>query len=516
MARREGVDLFRVLPNKTLEELAEKRPGDKAAFLEINGIKEAKFRKYGRDLLAIINGEENSRPFRIQRENLDYFKKEFLGKGGNSAEREEAASPLPGQREAEGAVSVGAYLDRINRNLLALGLARVRGEVSSVSERGNAVYFTLKDEMDESVINCLIFRREYDILGLRLAEGVRIIAEGRAEIYKPYGKLSFRAEVIELGGEGSLKKEYDKLKEKLEEEGFFAEEAKRRLERLPQRIGLITSRDGAAIGDFTSNIGQYGLRIRFVNSSVEGKRAVFELINAVRSFAKPDIDVLVIIRGGGSLESLQAFNNEALIRETKRIKVPVVCGVGHERDVSLLALAADYAVSTPTAAAKLIGGMWEKELGRLDQFENNILDNFAYAVSHADRRIQGFSSDIESDFRSILENTESRYGKFKDNALIRIEKSIGNAEEKLAEGWRDLTEGFGAALIRTRSAADGFENALKLNDPQRQLRLGYGIISKNGASIRSVGALRAGDTVKIRVFDGEARSEIKAIKKLKK
>jgi exodeoxyribonuclease VII large subunit len=496
-AKREGVELFRVLSNKTLEEIARTVPRNKKELTGIKGIKEAKYGKYGREILRIVAEESDIAENETQDNSAFIF-----------------FDTRPIGEEKEKIFSVGEYLDFLNGKLSAWS-ARIKGEISSVDERQRAVYFSIKDSKDESVMNCFIFRYQYDVLGVRLEEGMEVVVSGYPEIYKPYGRLSLRVSSIELEGEGELKKEYERLKKKLEKEGLFAESGKKKFEDLPQKIGLITSREGAAIGDFMSNIGQFGLRIRFINSSVEGRRAVFELINAIRFFSKSDIDALVIIRGGGSLESLQAFNNEALIREAKKTRMPLVCGVGHDRDISLLSLAADYSVSTPTAAARLIGGLWEKEIGKMDYFCRAIMESYGARLLYCQRCVRDASYRLDSGFREIIDSTEDRYDGFLRRTLDFIENDLYTKKNLLDNCWQGIVSRFALAEAGTRNLIDGAERTIKLNDPQRHLKMGYGIISKDGSSVRSVEEMREGDVVKIRVWDGEAKSKITIIKKFK-
>lgn len=498
-ARREGVELFRVLGGKTLEDIARTRPKNKAELTAIKGIKEAKYQKYGREILRIVSEEE----------------------GGGDALEEKDLSALaffsmePIEDKAEEKVfSVGEYLDLLNGKLSACS-ARIKGEISSIDERQRAVYFSIKGKEDESVMSCFIFRYQYDVLGVKLEEGMKVVVSGYPEIYKPYGRLSLQVGAIELEGEGELKKEYERLKKKLEEEGVFAGSGKKEFKELPRRIGLITSRGGAAIGDFMSNVGQFGLHIKLINSSVEGRRAVFELISAIRTFEKCDIDAMVIIRGGGSLESLQAFNNEALIREAKKMKVPVVCGVGHDRDISLLSLAADYSVSTPTAAARLIGGLWEREIEKMDQFERSILGGYETRILDCRRSLWDASYALEEGFREIMTSTDDGCEAFLGKAIGCIEGELRRRRDGLETAWSGLERRFEMASERTGNTIGRLEKTISLNDPQRHLRMGYGIISKDGSSIRSVDQMHEGDVVKIRVWDGEAKSSIKIIKKFK-
>jgi exodeoxyribonuclease VII large subunit len=491
-AKQEGVDLFRVLPNKTLEELARSMPKNKEELVQIKGIKEAKFQKYGRDILAILEPETEG--------NNEKVTKEFVARLDT--------------KKSSRTLSVSEFLDNVNNELSRLG-ARIQGEVTSVDFRERVIYFGLKDRKDESMMNCFIFRYQYEILGVKIEEGMEIIVEGSPEIYKPYGRLSFKTNTIELQGEGALKKEYELLKKKLEGEGFFDATNKKEVSFLPKRIGLITSREGAAIGDFTTNIGQYGFEIKFINSSVEGKKAVFELIEALKSFQKYNrIDILVIIRGGGSLESLQAFNNEALIRESKKIKVPIICGVGHDRDISLLSLSADISVSTPTAAAEFIKSLWRKEIDKLQYYENNIFNSFDRNLFLCNQEILSLGGIIKSNFQGILERIDVTCRSFMENSLRKIEIGILEKEDKLNNLGHEMGHRFERALAKIENKMEKIENIIYLNSPIRQLRLGYSIISKDDAGIKSVEEICKDDIIKIRFFDGEVKSQVKSVKKL--
>lgn len=504
-ARQEGVELFRVLSNGTLEEIARQRPFDKATLTAIKGIKEAKYHKYGTQLLKLVADDE-ANPVRLVKSeaaDLGYFRKLKVAK------TIDAGAP-------EKIYSVSEFWDAVNEKVAVLR-ARIRGEVSSVDMRQTAVYFSIKDERDESVMNCFIFRYQYDILAIPLEEGMKVVVEGYPEIYKPYGRLSLRTTSIEPEGEGELKKQYERLRRKLEEDGLFAPEGKRELGRLPRTIGLITSREGAAIGDFRSNIGRYGFRIKFVNSSVEGRKAVFELIDAFRTMKRQKgLDAVVVIRGGGSLESLQAFNNEALVRAARTLEVPLICGVGHDRDISLLSLAADYAVSTPTAAARLLGSCWERELEKIDAYERNMIGAFREAVDRKSYRVRERAVRIEHGFGRVLDRIEEKFECFGDKALRGFEERMDDARRGMLEVEEGMGRKMEASIKTTELALVNAENIIRLNDPVRQLRLGYGIIAKAGISVRSVEELRAGEDVSIRLYDGTAEASLKKIKKLKR
>lgn len=377
--------------------------------------------------------------------------------------------------------------------LLNIGLksskAKIIGEVTEVkiSSLGH-VYFILKDEKDGAVMSCIIWKSRYGLYGIKLETGMKVLASGYPEIYAPLGKLSFISETIELAGEGTLKKQYDELKKKLELEGIFAEEKKRPLPKYPQKIGVITSKQGAVLADFLNNIGKFGFNIQMIDSRVEGQEAVTDLLAAVKTFRKKDIDVLVVIRGGGSLESLMPFNNELLVREIAAFPVPVVAGIGHDKDEPLVALAADFSESTPTAVAELLNESWEQLLLFLERCERNVIIRYG--------AILGDYQAIENKLRVSLEG-------FK-NALLNTKNNFKSYLDKSLSGFKLLLSAIDQRLAQA-------EKTILLNNPERQLRLGYSIASINGKIIRRTGDVNVGNIIDIKVSDGKIASEVKNI-----
>jgi len=379
--------------------------------------------------------------------------------------------------------------------LLNIGLksskAKIVGEVGEAKAGPTGhVYFTLKDEKDQSMMSCIIWKSRYQLYGVKLQEGMKIMASGYPEIYPPSGRLSFIAETIELAGEGELKKQYDELKKKLEKEGVFAEERKRPIPRYPQKIGVITSKQGAVIADFLNNIGKFGFKIKMIDSRVEGQEAVRDLLASIKTFRKTDIEVLVIIRGGGSLESLMPFNNELLVREVSGFPVPVIAGIGHDKDEPLVALAADASESTPTAVANLLNESWEQTLLLLERYERDIIGRYETIFDNY--------KEIENELRISLSN-------FK-NALL-------NAKISLRDSLNKSFFGFGILLSKVNQKVVQAEKAIFLNNPERQLRLGYSIARCNGKIIRKTGDVKIGENMDVRVLDGVISSEVKNIKK---
>jgi exodeoxyribonuclease VII large subunit len=469
-AMREGVEPFRVLTNATLEAMATERPLSREAFFALKGFKDAKWKRYGAMLLVMIA--------------------DSVGEGvppSDPAPREESFQLVENTPEAEDDVfTVSRFLDFLNDSFRGVRV-RVRGEISSVDERERVVYFTLKDSQDDGMIACLMFRSQYILSGLTLEKGQEVIVEGSPEIWKPNGRLNLKVSMIELVGEGALKKAYDDLKIKLEQEGVFALEHKRPMPEFPERIALITSRDGAALGDFMMNVGAHGYRIHLHSTSVEGARAVPEIVTALRYFEAhaSEYDVLVIIRGGGSLESLQAFNNETLVRMIASSTLPVLAGIGHERDVSLVALAADAMVSTPTATARALRESWDQATKYLGDSEYTLLTIFEKHLLETRRRIEGPRQVLEQWIQSYRLRT------------LQAEQALLRALDQVQ-----------SRLTNMRRTCGQWEAFFRGHDPLRLLALGYSLVSREGRLIRSVGELSPGDRVDIRLADGSHGAEI--------
>jgi exodeoxyribonuclease VII large subunit len=220
---------------------------------------------------------------------------------------------------------------------------------------------------------------------------------------------------------------------------------------------------GAVIHDFENNLGKFGFRVNVIDSRVEGAQAAQPLLDAIRAMRDQDIEALVIIRGGGSLESLQAFNNEALVREVMAFPVPVIAGIGHDQDVPLMALAADYMTSTPTAAAHLLSRSWEEAYAKVREFAG-LLNRFPLELQRV---------------RNALGNT-------RDGLINAFERSLERAKATIALG----------------------AQAVKHNDPAHQLALGYSIARRNGKVVRSTAGLSAGDEISLTVSDGKIDSVI--------
>jgi exodeoxyribonuclease VII large subunit len=352
---------------------------------------------------------------------------------------------------------------------------KIIGEICELKRAASGhVYFTVKDKQNPGSLDAIMWSRNYALCGIALEVGMEVILNGHPNVYPNNGRLSFVADTVELVGEGALKKAYDDLRKKLEAEGVFSIERKRVLPDYVQRTGVITSMKGAVIHDFENNLGKFGFVVNVIDSRVEGAQAARPLLGAIRAMRElvdvqlggkkeNGIEALIIIRGGGSLESLQAFNNEALVREVMDFPIPVIAGIGHDQDVPLMALAADYMTSTPTAAAHLLSRSWAEAYAKVREF-SGLLNRFPL-------EIQKTRNDIDGSW----------------DLLINI---------------------FDRALSEARQAVELCSQAIKHNDPARQLKLGYSIARMNGKVVRSTEGLSPGEALELTVNDGTIDSTI--------
>lgn len=478
-AQKEGVDFFRVLSNSAIEAIASLKPKAKEELISIKGIKERKFEKYGATILALVSGSENE-----------------------SSIQKKAVKNKP--------YTISEYLNFLNAEFKRYKSC-VQGEISSIDVREGYLFFSLKDKDNKSVLPCFMWRSNYELCGISLEVGMEVIVNGFPEIYAPSGRFNFRVSTVELIGEGTLKKAYDQLRQKLEKEGLFSPERKKIIPEFPQRIGLITSESGAVIHDFLNNLGKYGYHISFINSRVEGQIAVRSLISAIGHFNSENIDVLVIIRGGGSLESLQAFNNEVLVRKIADFKAPVICGIGHDKDIPLASLAADKKVSTPTAVTTILNRSWEKVVNDISATEKDIIYKYQRMLDASMYRIESFSGDLMQYFNEIFQTFENLRCSIENN-LSRIAYALKDAKKTLSLLSQSLLNGFRKELEYKNSILTDIEKQLKVFDPVRQLALGYSIVSAAGKVVKTTKQVSIGNELNIRVSDGTIGSIINKIK----
>ena len=382
--------------------------------------------------------------------------------------------------------SVAAFNRGVGQWLSRLPTVWVEGEVTELRrhERWATVFFTLKDPTDGSCVGVAMARSRFDALRLDLEDGERVHVFGRPELYEQRGEFKLRALTIERFGVGAHLAALERLKARLAAEGLFADERKRPLPFLPRRIGVVTGNDAAAKRDVVSTI-----RSRFPPASVlvaetyvQGPRAAGEIVAAIGALCdQPDVDVIVLTRGGGSFEDLLPFSDERVVRAVAACPVPVVSAVGHEQDTPLCDLAADVRASTPTAAGKLVVPESTELYGRLDRARD--------ALARTVRR------SLERD-RQRLANSIER--------LRARPRATVEREGLLLERTRErLRQAPALAVERKRAALEKSAAKLVALSPVQTLRRGYAIVrTDSGAVATSAGEVSAGEHVDVTLAEG--------------
>lgn len=453
------------------------------------------------------------------------------------------------------AISVADFIAQVNASLLSHS-GRIQGEVTSVNKRyPTAIYFTIKDTEDNALLDCIIWRSTYNQNGVELEVGDEIIVTGTPEIYAPRGSFSLKTQTIEYAGEGALKKSYEELKKKLTDEGLLDPGKKRELPKYPKKIGVITSRAGVVIQDFSANLGRYGFKITMVDSRVEGKDAIHEILASIKTLSREDIDVLVIMRGGGSWESLQAFNTESVVRAISGFKCPVLTGIGHDVDVTLSELVADVGASTPTAVAEALNETWDTLINSFDSAQVKVLSTysrllgnisssiysseqivtrkFSRAVSELNKIVASYSSKVRSSFMQLERKILSASSAFQSvvgivKSTIRNQKNylrdvpkklsgytkdcIANVTSDLQGNARFLLASQKTCMRRTQESLVLIEKSVRLSDPSHNLKLGYSLSYINGKLARSVKDVSIGDSTETHLSDGSFTSDVKNVK----
>ena len=359
--------------------------------------------------------------------------------------------------------TVSAFNRGIGSWLQRLPTVWVEGEISELrrQDRWQSVFFTLKDAGDGSLLAGLMPRGQFDALRLDLQSGERVHVYGRPELFEPRGELRLRALGIERFGLGEHLAALERLKQKLAAEGLFAPERKRPLPRFPRRIGLVTGNDAAAKRDVIASVQARfpPAQLLVAETFVQGPRAADAVVEALRAIcAEPEVDVVVLARGGGSFEDLLPFSDERVVRAVVGCPVPVVSAVGHEQDTPLCDLAADARASTPTAAARIV-------VPDLDEL-----------VASLDRARAGLRRGAR--------------------------RSLERRCERLVATGRRLERAAGLLVERRRAALDGCAARLRTLSPLATLERGYAIVRHEGSVVRSAAALAGGDEIDVRLAEG--------------
>lgn len=370
----------------------------------------------------------------------------------------------------------------------------ISGEISNFTNhyRTGHLYFTLKD--DSAAVRAVMFNSSAKRLKFMPEDGMKVIARGRVSVYEASGQYQLYVDDMQPDGVGALNLAYEQLKEKLQKEGLFSEHHKKPLPPYPEKVGVITSPTGAAVRDIINVLGRrfpYA-EIVFCPVLVQGDGAHLQLTDAVNLFnSERAADVIIIGRGGGSIEDLWEFNDEGLARAVYNSEIPVISAVGHETDFTICDFVADMRAPTPSAAA---------ELAVPDANE------LQYALSALKNRMFLNVSSGIADRRSRLEYLTSKGAlKSPDEMLSNRSQRLDTAFSKMLSSYENL---IGGKKVEFISAA----TALSKLDPMSVLMRGFAFVSdKNGKNVYSSQALAKGDKINVRFHDGSAVCEVKEI-----
>lgn len=395
----------------------------------------------------------------------------------------------------------------------------VAGEISGwkVYASGHA-YFTLKDEAAQ--ISCVMFSSAITRCkaAARLKDGAKVCLYGRLDVYAPRGSYQIVVLAAKIAGEGDLMAKFNELKEKLQGEGLFDPARKRPLPFLPHRIAIVTSPSGAVIHDMCTVLTRRfpNLEIRLYPVKVQGPGAKEEIVSGIRFFNSPSSewrpDVLIVGRGGGSIEDLWAFNEECVVRAVAASGVPVVSAVGHETDFTLCDFAADKRAGTPSIAAEIVVPV----KAELQQQVRELAARLARAPQHAGetlaQRVDHLTLRLSAALRDCVAGAEGRLARSSQRLMPALKEAVMRSERRLEQGDRRLLPAIKDALSRCERRLVSAAAKLDLLDPGSPLKRGYSLtLDSCGRIVRSSAAVKPGDELTTRLGEGRVVSSVRTV-----
>ncbi len=409
---------------------------------------------------------------------------------------------------------VAGLVEAISQSLAErFSVVAVGGEISGYTRAASGhSYFTLKDADGLSAsLRCAMFRRASAMLDFTPADGALVELRGRVAVYEPRGELQFVVEAMRRAGAGTLYELFLKLRARLAAEGLFDQDAKRALPSHPRRIGVITSSAGAALHDVLTALARRAPHVQVIiyPSPVQGADAPPSLVQALRTAnERAEVDVLLLVRGGGSLEDLWAFNDERVVRAVAASALPVVCGVGHETDVTLCDLAADLRAPTPTAAAELAAPARESLLAELAALERGLTLSLDHRIHTLGQRLDRLALRLSRP-SDALARQRLRLDLLAQRAAAAPGRRVEMQRQRLESLAPRLRRALADALQRRSAALDALLSRLQALDPQHVLARGYAWLDDGqGGAINSAQALTPGREVRAVLADGSAQLRV--------
>lgn len=413
------------------------------------------------------------------------------------------------------------------------------GQVSNFRRRPNHQYFSLKDE--KAVIQATIWGGVYKKLGFDLEEGMKINVIGRVQLYEPSGSYSIIIEKAEPDGIGALAIQFEQLKKKLGEEGLFEERFKQALPQFPKKIGVVTSPSGAVIRDIITTVSRRfpGVEIILYPTKVQGEGASAEVAeNIRRANERNDLDVLIIGRGGGSIEDLWAFNEEVVVRAIFESHIPIISSVGHETDTTLADFVADRRAATPTAAAELATPVTKLDLlAHLQQQQNQLAAAMSNRLTYNRERLAKLSQSVifrqpERLYDSYLQKLDQLNLRLKQKIREYYNEEVQRArllqhrlealaplrqvqiyQERVAQLERLLRSNMAVVYDHKVAEVKRLSDALLMLDTSRIVARGYAIVKKDEQVLESIEKVNKKDQLTILMRDGQIEVEVKDVER---
>ncbi|HEY6515505.1 MAG TPA: exodeoxyribonuclease VII large subunit [Steroidobacteraceae bacterium] len=450
------------------------------------------------------------------------------------------ASLFPGT-ESDAAPSRSVYtVSRLNNEVRVLlerglGVVWVEGELSNLSQPSSGHwYFSLKDRASQ--VRCAMFRLKNSALGFAPKAGQQVIARGRVSLYEPRGEYQLIVDHLEEVGVGALQREFERLKAKLAAEGLFASERKRTLPRFPRRIAVVTSPSGAAVRDVLNILARRfpPAAVLVYPAAVQGAAAAPTIVYALQqASARMDCDVLILARGGGSLEDLWCFNDERVARAIRACAIPVVTGIGHEIDFTIADFAADARAPTPSGAAELVVPDSIACLETLTRMEEHlsacvrrelrdVSSRFASVaarltqahpgirLAHQAQRLDDLEQRLTGAANAVLHTRRHRL----NDAFTRF---LQHSPERLAREYRRRHDGLDSRLRRAMDEyvsrrlhrVDLAERTLKAAGPEATLARGFAVVTRaDGTLVTDARSVPAGEEIEARLAIGHLRAKV--------
>jgi len=378
----------------------------------------------------------------------------------------------------------------IKVRLESMGSFTLEGEISEIKFHGSGhLYFTLKDE--GAVLPCVMWRTYTRSLTFRPEVGNHVVASGRLSVYPPHGRYQMSVDSMQPAGVGNLYEQFEALKKQLRKEGLFDEDHKKPIPLYPRNLAIISSETAAGLQDAERIFLQYAPHVNrcLIPARMQGHGTAESVIQALKKvLLMKNVDLVLIIRGGGSIEDLWEFNREILARTVYDYPIPVISGIGHETDFTILDFVADYRASTPTNAAEIACRGWKEIILYLNQAEARLTSAAENVLRQAEDRLQYLSHR----YTTRLPGTSiTRYTEKIDGLIHRLNHEVNRAFTELSHQWEHL------------------DTTLRLTHPREVMKKGYAVIKgPDGKAYTSKNDARPGDRFTVMMHDGDFQGEV--------